>query len=117
MVVCAAKGPLCYVALSAFTDQVTQIRRHECATNHLSCPGCGFDSGQENRVVFVLGREETWALSRKYSMYNWGRLDGRATEASTRYCDVSWKHTQAGDYAAAEQAIEQALSHLKPTEG
>lgn len=110
----AATGPICYVAMSAFTDQVTQIQRGERVTSHLSCPGCCFDSSQENRVVFVLGSEEAWGLSRKFSAYNWGRLDGRATETSAYYCDLSWQLTQAGNYAEAERAIEQAIKHLKP---
>jgi len=37
------KGPICYIAMSAFADQVTQIQRHERVTSHLSCPGCCFD--------------------------------------------------------------------------
>jgi uncharacterized repeat protein (TIGR04076 family) len=110
----AVKGPICYVAMSAFTDQVTQIQRHERATNHLCCPGCSSDSEQENRVVFVLSSEEAWGLSRKFSAYNWGRLDGRATEASAYYCDLSWKLTQAGEYAEAERAMEEAIKHLRP---
>jgi uncharacterized repeat protein (TIGR04076 family) len=109
----AVKGPICYVAMSAFTDQVTQIQRHERATNHLSCPGCCFDSDQENRVVFVLSSEEAWGLSRKFSAYNWGRLDGRATETSAYYCNLSWKLTQAGDYAGVERAMEEAIKHLR----
>jgi hypothetical protein len=113
-IVRAITGPICYVAMSAFTDQVTQIRRGERVTSHLSCPGCCFDSSQENRVVFVLGSEEAWGLSRKFSAYNWGRLDGRATETSAYYCDLSWQLTQAGNYAEAERAIEQAMKHLKP---
>ena len=113
MVVHTVKGPLCYVAMSAFTDQVTQIQRRERVTNHLSCPGCCFDSEQENRVVFVLGSEEAWGLSTKFSAYNWGRLDGRATETSAHYCGLSWELTQAGDYVEAERAIEQAIQHLK----
>jgi hypothetical protein len=113
-IVRAVKGPICYVAMSAFTDQVTQIQRGERVTSHLSCPGCCFDSSQENRVVFVLGSEEAWGLSRKFSAYNWGRLNGRATETSAYYCDLSWQLTQAGNYAEAERAIEQAIKHLKP---
>lgn len=113
-VVRARKGPICYVAMSAFTDQVTQIKRGERATSHLSCPGCSFDSDQENRVVFVLGSEEAWSLSKKYSEYNWGRLDGRATERSRHFCDLCWELTQAGKYAEAERAIEKAIKHLKP---
>ena len=111
-VVHAVKGPICYVAMSAFTDQVTQIQRHERVTSHLSCPGCCFDSNQENRVIFVLGSEDAWSLSKKFSKYNWGRIDGRATETSKHYCDLCWKLTQAGDYAGAERAIDQAI---KPT--
>ncbi|HID63729.1 MAG TPA: hypothetical protein EYP49_13475 [Anaerolineae bacterium] len=61
-VVRAVKGPICYVAMSAFTDQVTQIKRRERVTSHLSCPGCCFDSDQENRIVFVLGSEDAWSL-------------------------------------------------------
>lgn len=53
------RGPICYIALSAFTVQVTQIQTKQRQTSHLSCPGCSFDSTQENRVVFVLGCEET----------------------------------------------------------
>jgi uncharacterized repeat protein (TIGR04076 family) len=113
-IVHAVRGPICYVAMSAFTDQVTQIRRGERVTSHLSCPGCCFDSSQENRVVFVLGSEEAWGLSKKFSAYNWGRLDGRATETSAYHCDLSWQLTQAGNYAEAERAIEQAMKHLKP---
>jgi uncharacterized repeat protein (TIGR04076 family) len=131
-VVSAVKGPICYVAMSAFTDQVTQIQRGERVTSHLSCPGCCFDSGLENRVVFVLGDDEApsrltsrnggrdgasenaWSLARKFSAYNWARLDGRATETSAYYCDLCWQLTQAGKYAEAEQAIEQAMKHLKP---
>jgi uncharacterized repeat protein (TIGR04076 family) len=113
-IVRAVKGPICYVAMSAFTDQVTQIRRGERVTSHLSCPGCCFDSSQENRVVFVLGSEEAWGLSKKFSAYNWGRLDERATETSAYHCDLSWQLTQAGNYAEAERAIEQAMKHLKP---
>ncbi len=113
-VVRAVKGPICYVAMSAFTDQVTQIQRRERATNHLSCPGCCFGAGQENRVVFVLSSEEAWGLSKKYSAYNWGRLGGRATEASAYYCGMSWEFTQAGNYVEAEQAIERAIEYLKP---
>jgi hypothetical protein len=113
-IVHAITGPICHVAMSAFTDQVTQIQRGERVTSHLSCPGCCFDSSQENRVVFVLGSEEAWGLSRKFSAYNWGRLDGRATETSAYYCDLSWQLTQAGNYAEAERAIEQAIKHLKP---
>jgi uncharacterized repeat protein (TIGR04076 family) len=108
------KGTLCYVAMSAFTDQVTQIHRRERVTSHLSCPGCSFGSNQENRVVFVLGSEDAWGLSKKFSAYNWGRLDGRATETSAYYCNLSWEYTQAGNYTEAERAIEQALKHLKP---
>lgn len=110
----AVKGPICYVAMSAFTAQVTQIQRRERVTSHLSCPGCCFDSSQENRVVFVLGSEDSWSLSKRFSAYNWGRLDGRATETSAHYCDLSWQLTQAGNYAEAERAIEQAIKHLKP---
>ena len=113
-VVHAVQGPICYVAMSAFTDQVTQIQRGERVTSHLSCPGCRFDSGPENRVVFVLGDEEAWSLARKFSAYNWARLDGKATETSAYYCDLCWQLTQAGKYAEAEQAIEQAIKHLKP---
>jgi len=111
MTVRALKGPLCYVALSAFTCQVTQIVRGR-ATNHLSCPGCVSDAGRENRVVFVLSSEEAWGLSRKYSVYNWARIDGRATETSEYHCSRSWTFTQAGDYAQAEREIEQAITAL-----
>ncbi len=113
-VIRSIQGPLCYVALSAFTDQVTQIQRRERVTSHLSCPSCSFSSDQENQVVFVLGREDVWSLSKKFSAYNWNRLDGRATETSAYYCNLCWEHTQAGNYAEAERAIEQALKHLKP---
>ena len=115
--ICAAKGPICYVALSAFTCQVRQIQRGERATNHLSCPGCGSDLEHDNRVVFVLSNAQTRGLSHKFSAYNWARIDGRATEASARYCELSWKLTQAGNYAQAERAIEEAIKHLKPTNG
>ena len=108
------KGPICYVALSAFTVQVTQIQRRERVTSHLSCPGCSFDSNKENRVVFVLGHEDAWELSRKYSEYNWARIDGRETKTSQRYRDLCWKLTQEGNYTDAERAIEQAINHLKP---
>jgi hypothetical protein len=111
MTVRALKGPLCYVALSAFTCQVTQIVRGR-ATSHLSCPGCVSSDGQENRVVFVLSSEEAWGLSRKYSAYNWARIDGRATEASEDHCSRCWTFTQAGDYVQAEQEIEQAIAAL-----
>ena len=110
----AVKGPLCYVAISAFTDQVTQIQRRERVTSHLCCPGCSFNSGQENRVVFVLSNEDAWELSKKYSEYNWGRIDGKATETSAHYCDLCWNLTQERKFAEAEQAIEQAIRHLKP---
>jgi uncharacterized repeat protein (TIGR04076 family) len=113
-VVHAVQGPICYVAMSAFTDQVTQIQRGERVTSHLSCPGCCFDAGPENRAVFILGSEKAWSLAKKFSAYNWARLDGRATEASAYYCDLCWQLTQAGDYAQAEQIIEQAIKHLKP---
>ena len=109
----AVKGPICYVAMSAFTDQITQIQRHERVTSHLSCPGCCFDSNQENRVIFVLSNDDAWSLSKKFSKYNWGRIDGRATETSKYYCDVCWKLTKAGNYAEAERAIDQAIKHLK----
>lgn len=112
MTVRAVKGPLCYVALSAFTCQVTQIQRGR-ATNHLSCPGCVSDDGQENRVVFVLSSEEAWSLSRKYSAYNWARIDGRATQRSEYHCSRCWTYTQAGDYAQAEREIEQAFASLR----
>jgi uncharacterized repeat protein (TIGR04076 family) len=108
------KGPICYVALSAFTVQVTQIQRRERVTSHLSCPGCSFNSHKENRVVFVLGHEDAWELSRKYSVYNWARIDGRETMISQRYRDLCWKLTQEGNYTDAERAIEQAIKHLKP---
>ncbi len=111
MAVRAVRGPLCYVALSAFTCQVTQIKRGR-ATNHLSCPGCRSGAGQENRVVFVLSSEEAWSLSRKYSAYNWARIDGRATEKSEHHCSRCWTYTQAGDYAQAEREIEQAIASL-----
>jgi uncharacterized repeat protein (TIGR04076 family) len=109
MAVRALKGPLCYAALSAFTCQVMQIKRGR-ATNHLSCPGCVSASGQENRVVFVLSSEKARTLSIKYSAYNWARIDGRATQASEDHCNQSWKFTQAGDYARAEQEIERAMA-------
>lgn len=112
-IVQVVKGPICHVAMSAFTDQVTQIQRCERVTSHLSCPGCGFHSTLDNRVVFVLGSEDAWQLSKKYSAYNWGRLDGRETKTSGRYRDLCWKLTQAGNYAEAERAIEKAIKHLK----
>ncbi len=112
--VSAVKGPICYVALSAFTAQVTQIQRQQRTTSHLSCPGCSFNKKQDNRVVFVLGSEETWNLSRMYSKYNWARLDGRATKTTKHFCDLCWKLTQARKYKEAEQAIEKALENLKP---
>ena len=112
MVVRAVKGSLCYVALSAFTCQVTQIKRGR-ATNHLSCPGCRSDAGRENKVVFVLSSEAAWSLSKRYSAYNWARIDGRATERSEHFCSRCWTFTKAGDYARAEQEIEQAIAHLK----
>jgi uncharacterized repeat protein (TIGR04076 family) len=111
----AIKGPICYVALSAFTCQVRQIQRGERVTNHLSCPGCGSGLNHDSRVIFVLSNAQTRGLSYKYSAYNWARIDGRATEASARYCELSWQLTQAGKYAEAEQAIEAATKHLKPT--
>lgn len=115
MTVRAVKGPLCYVALSAFTCQVTQIKRGR-ATNHVSCPGCTSDTGQANRVVFVLSSEAAWDLSRKYSAYNWARIDGRATERSEYHCSRCWTHTQAGQYAEAEHEIEQAIASLSEEE-
>lgn len=63
-VVNSLKGPICYVALSVFTSQVSQIQRDGRVTSHLSCPGCSFNSEMENRVVFVLGSEEAWELSK-----------------------------------------------------
>jgi hypothetical protein len=114
-IVRAVKGPICYVALSAFTCQVGQIQRGERVTNHLSCPGCGADLDHDNRVVFVLSDAQTRGLSYKYSAYNWARIDGRATETSARYCELSWQLTQAGKYAEAEQAIDKATQHLEPT--
>lgn len=113
-IVQAVKGPICYVAMSAFTDQVTQIQRRERVTSHLSCPGCCFNSELENRVVFVLGSEDAWELSKKYSAYNWGRLEGRETETSAHYRDLCWELTQTGNYSEAEKAIENAMKHLKP---
>lgn len=113
-VVQAVKGPICYVALSAFTSQVTQIKKRGRVTSHLSCPSCSFNADQENRVVFVLGSEDAWGLSKKYSEYNWGKLDGRETETSARYCDLCWRLVQEGNYIEAERAIEQAIRHLKP---
>ena len=112
-VVRATKGPICYVALSAFTCQVGQIQRGERVTNHLSCPGCGSDLDHDTRVVFVLSSAHTRGLSYKFSAYNWARIDGRATEASAHYCELSWQLTQAGKYDEAAQAIEQALKHLE----
>ena len=112
--VSVVRGPICYVALSAFTAQVAQIQRQQRTTSHLSCPGCSFDSKQDIRVVFVIGSEETWNLSRKFSKYNWERLDGRATKTSEHYCDLCWKLTQARKYKDAEQAIEKALENLEP---
>jgi len=109
----AIKGPICYVAISTFTDQVTQIQRHERVTSHLSCPGCGFDFNKDNRVVFVLSSENAFSLSKKYSMYNWERIDGRETEKSKYYCDLCWKLTQEDKYIEAEKAIEKAIKHLK----
>ena len=108
------KGPICYVAISAFTDQVTQIQRGERVTSHISCPGCSFNTEFENRVVFFLSSEDAWGLSKKYSAYNWERLDGRETKTSKHYCDLCWKFTQAGNYPEAEEAIEKAVRHLKP---
>ncbi len=111
-VVTSVKGPICYVALSAFTTQVSQIQRGGRATSHLSCPGCSFNSEMENRVVFVLSSEDAWELSKKFSAYNWGRLEGRETDVSKRYANLCWKLTQAGKYIEAEQAIEKAKKHL-----
>jgi uncharacterized repeat protein (TIGR04076 family) len=111
MAVRAAKGPLCYAALSAFTCQVMQIKRGR-ATNHLSCPGCVSESGQENRVVFVLSSEGARNLSIKFSAYNWARIEGRETERSAYHRSRSWTFTQAGDYARAEREIEQAIACL-----
>lgn len=110
----AVRGPICYVAMAAFTDQVTQIQRHERVTTHLSCPGCCFNSSQENRVIFVVGSDDAWSLSKKFSKYNLARIEGRATETSKYYCDLCWKLTQAGNYAEAERATDQAIKHLKP---
>jgi uncharacterized repeat protein (TIGR04076 family) len=110
----AVKGPICYVAMSAFTAQVVQIQQRQRVTSHLSCPGCSSETGPENRVIFVLGSEEAWSLAKKYSAYNWARLDGRATEESQQCCDLCWRLTQSGQYADAERAIEQAMEHLKP---
>jgi uncharacterized repeat protein (TIGR04076 family) len=115
MAVRAVKGPLCYAALSAFTCQVTQIKRGR-ATNHLSCPGCVSASEQENRVVFVLSSEEARDLSIKFSAYNWARIDGRATAESEEHRSASWTFTQAGDYARAEREIEQAIACLSGDE-
>ncbi len=113
----ALNGPICYVALSAFTDQVTQIKRRERVTSHISCPGCSSDLAREQRVVFVLGSEDAWTLSKKFSVYNWARLDGRASATSRHYADLSWKHTQAGEYAEAERAIDEAMKHLRGSDG
>lgn len=114
MTVRAVKGPICYIAMSAFNAQVSQIQRCERVTSHLSCPSCGSDPNQENRVVFVLSLEDAWRLSKKYSEYNWARIDGRETKTSKGYCDLCWKLSQAGNYTEAERAIEQAIKHLKP---
>ena len=111
MTVRAVKGPLCYAALSAFTCQVTQIVRGR-ATNHLSCPGCVSESGQENRVVFVLSSEAARDLSLKFSAYNWARIEGRETEQSAVHRSRCWTFTQAGDYARAEQEIDRAIACL-----
>ena len=115
MAVHAVKGPICYIALSAFTDQVAQKLRGENVTSHVSCPGCWFIPDKENRVVFVLSIEDTWSLSKKYSEYNWGRKDGRATKASEHYCNLCWELTKAGNYVEAERIIEQAIKYLKPS--
>lgn len=115
-VVKAVKGPICYVAISAFTVQVWQVQRRQRVTSHLSCPGCCFNSEEENRVVFVLSSNDAWQLSKKYSKYNWARIDGRVTKTSAHYCSLCWRLTKAGKYEEAESAIQQALKHLKPSE-
>ncbi len=115
-VVKAVKGPICYVAISAFTVQVWQIQRRQRVTSHLSCPGCCFNSEEENRVVFVLSSNDAWQLSKKYSKYNWARIDGGVTKTSAHYCSLCWRLTKAGKYEEAESAIRQALKHLEPSE-
>ncbi len=116
MAVQSVQGSVCYVALTAMGSQVNQIKRGERVLNHASCPGCSFGTDRENGVVFVLGSEEAWSLAKAYSAYNWARLDGRETEASASYREICWKLTQEGRYAEAEQAIEEAIGHLKPNE-
>ena len=64
------------------------------------------------KILFVLSSEEAWSLSKKYSAYNWARIDGRATETSEYHCSRSWTYTQAGDYAQAEREIERAIASL-----
>ncbi len=38
----------------------------------------------------------------------------RKIEPTGRARTIKWELTQAGNYAAAEQAVEQAITHLKP---
>ncbi len=108
-----AVRPVCVWAAGAFAPTVWQLRAGSRFFGHASCPGCTIDPAHENRVVFLLGHADKWDLCRLISEYLRLRRDHGEPPSAAALSTRAMAHQEGGDFAAAAEAMRQAVEALR----
>ena len=104
---------LCFLALSHFPIMIWQLQSESRFFSHASCPGCISRLDQENRVVFLLGHADKWALCQIISEYLRLCRQCEEPEIARRLKEEAIQHQNRGEYAEAARKMEAALKELK----
>lgn len=105
---------LCVLALGHLPPIVKQLQGGKHFYAHLTCPECLAREGQKNRVVFLLGHADKWALCQAISEYR--RLCRRLGEEPVLAGQLGQEathHQKQGDYSKAALKMVAAVAELK----
>jgi hypothetical protein len=108
-------NPICFLALSHLPVSTWQLQSGSRFFAHSSCPGCITDLDNENRVVFLLGHEDKWELSKTISEYL--RLSKRyeEPEQALQLKTEAINHQNNREFPQALNKMIAALEVLKST--
>jgi hypothetical protein len=106
---------LCLLALSQIPigQGIWQLQSGERFFSHVSCSGCTMRPDQVNRVVFLLGHADKWALCQHISAYLALSRYQAEPDTARRAKEEAIRCQDRGEYAEATQKMEIALRALK----
>lgn len=108
-------NPICFLALSHFPVSTWQLQSGHRFFARASCPGCITDLDNENRVVFLLGHEDKWELSKVISEYLRLSKQVEEPEKALQLKTEAINHQNNREYPQALDKMIAALEVMKST--